>query len=311
MRKRDSDGRSPVIGDPGITGATGNPMPGLAMDPATGQPYPGPGQPGGVPNCRPGMVAGYNGSARSYRRDHASVTARHGAAPGGHDPGQIRRPAEIRPARDHAGRWADRKVCRECPGRRTWNERQSGRLLCGQQRTVCRRRLLYRVRSRMRRRAVQGQNQYPGNPVNSQAGGVSPAYGTAPGSNGMPPGSFQQPGMQTGPGQGNAAAQMIQQILTQPRPGGMPAANPGMGAAMGRRHSRFRQHGRFGKHHGLQRPVELWRLGVRLRSHQGQAAIQSEQRRHRAIRGIDGQHAWRPARALPSSRWVDNQLPRG
>jgi hypothetical protein len=67
--------------------------------------------------------------------------------------------------------------------------------------------------------------------VNSQAGGIAPAYGTMPGSNGTPPGNFQQPGMQPA-GQGNAAAQMIQQILTQPRPGGMPAAAPGM-TAMG------------------------------------------------------------------------------
>lgn len=63
----------------------------------------------------------------------------------------------------------------------------------------------------------------PGPPVNSQVGGVSP-YPTQPGSNGMPPG-FTQPG--TVAGQGNAAADMIRNILTTPRPGGMPQANPG------------------------------------------------------------------------------------
>ena len=64
----------------------------------------------------------------------------------------------------------------------------------------------------------------PGVPVNSQMGGVSPSYGTAPGSNGNPPG-FGQPGMTINPQAQNAAAQMIGQILTQPRPGGMPQAN--------------------------------------------------------------------------------------
>ena len=63
----------------------------------------------------------------------------------------------------------------------------------------------------------------PGMPVNSQYGGVSP-YPTQPGANGMPPG-FPQPG--TTPGQGNSAADMIRNILTTPRPGGMPMNNPG------------------------------------------------------------------------------------
>jgi hypothetical protein len=63
----------------------------------------------------------------------------------------------------------------------------------------------------------------PGAPVNSQTGGVSP-YPIQPGSNGNPAG-FAQPGMV--PGQGNAAADMIRNILTTPRPGGMPTANPG------------------------------------------------------------------------------------
>ena len=58
----------------------------------------------------------------------------------------------------------------------------------------------------------------PGAPVNSQGGGVSP-YPIQAGSNGTPPG-FPQPG--TAPGQGNAAADMIRNILTTPRPGGMP-----------------------------------------------------------------------------------------
>ena len=63
----------------------------------------------------------------------------------------------------------------------------------------------------------------PGAPVNSQGGGVSP-YPIQAGSNGMPPG-FPQPG--TTPGQPNAAADMIRNILTTPRPGGMPQGIPG------------------------------------------------------------------------------------
>jgi hypothetical protein len=63
----------------------------------------------------------------------------------------------------------------------------------------------------------------PGMPVNSQMGGVSP-YPMQPGANGVPPG-FPQPGATTG--QGNAAADMIRNILTTPRPGGMPQGNGG------------------------------------------------------------------------------------
>jgi type II secretory pathway pseudopilin PulG len=71
-----------------------------------------------------------------------------------------------------------------------------------------------------------------GPPVNSQTGGVSPAYGTTPGSNGAPPG-YAQPGMQVNPQGSNQAASMIQQILTTPRPGGMPTANPGTAPVIG------------------------------------------------------------------------------
>jgi hypothetical protein len=79
-------------------------------------------------------------------------------------------------------------------------------------------------------------NQYPGQPgqpVNSQTGGVSPSpYQTTPGANGIPPG-FQQPGNPINSGmQGNQAQLMIQQILTTPRPGGMPT-NAGQQAMMG------------------------------------------------------------------------------
>jgi uncharacterized membrane protein YgcG len=67
----------------------------------------------------------------------------------------------------------------------------------------------------------------PGVPANSQNFGGAPAYPTNPGANGPTPGGFGQPGMTTNPQAQNAAAQMIGQILTQPRPGGMPQGNTG------------------------------------------------------------------------------------
>lgn len=72
-----------------------------------------------------------------------------------------------------------------------------------------------------------GQQPYPGAPgmpVNSQTGGVSP-YPVTPGSSGMPPG-FPQPG---NPQQNSQAVNMINNILTSPRPGGMAGiqGNPG------------------------------------------------------------------------------------
>jgi hypothetical protein len=70
----------------------------------------------------------------------------------------------------------------------------------------------------------------PGPPVNSQTGGMSP-YSTVPGAQGAATG-FPQPGMQVG-GQPNDAVKLIQQILTSPRPGGMPAATGAMGMSLG------------------------------------------------------------------------------
>ena len=67
----------------------------------------------------------------------------------------------------------------------------------------------------------------PGNPgqtMPGQGGAGGPAYSPQPGQNGMPQG-FPQPGTTTG--QPNAAADMIRNILTTPRPGGMP--QQGMG----------------------------------------------------------------------------------
>ena len=70
---------------------------------------------------------------------------------------------------------------------------------------------------------------YPGPPVNSQTGGA-PAYPVQPGFPIQSPGA-QQPGMRPmvpgQPGQ-NEATRLIQQILTSPRPGGMPVSTPGM-----------------------------------------------------------------------------------
>jgi integrin beta 8 len=65
----------------------------------------------------------------------------------------------------------------------------------------------------------------PGQPMPGQGGPGGPTYPSQPGPNGMPQG-FPQPGGTT-TGQGNAAADMIRNILTTPRPGGMP--QQGMG----------------------------------------------------------------------------------
>ncbi|HXS96291.1 MAG TPA: type II secretion system protein [Candidatus Limnocylindrales bacterium] len=80
-----------------------------------------------------------------------------------------------------------------------------------------------------------GQTQLPGmpgNPANSQTGGVSP-YQTTAGANGVPPG-FPQPGTNINsgaqPGQSNQAIGMINQILTSPRPGGLAGIQAANGA---------------------------------------------------------------------------------
>jgi hypothetical protein len=71
---------------------------------------------------------------------------------------------------------------------------------------------------------------YPGQPVNSQTGGVSPyPYSTQPGAQGAPP-PFGQPGTTATPGgqpAQNQALSLINQILTTPRAGGL----AGTGAA--------------------------------------------------------------------------------
>jgi type II secretory pathway pseudopilin PulG len=73
---------------------------------------------------------------------------------------------------------------------------------------------------------------YPGAPVSSQTGGVSPMpYSTMPGAQG-PSALIQQPGTQTGMAPpNNEALNMIQRLLTTPRPGGMPQS--GMSGAGG------------------------------------------------------------------------------
>ena len=80
---------------------------------------------------------------------------------------------------------------------------------------------------------AQGTTSYPGQPlpgqpgppVNSQNFGGTPAYPTTGGAQGTSPGNFGQPGTTTG--QNSAAADMIRNILTTPRPGGMPTGVAG------------------------------------------------------------------------------------
>ena len=75
------------------------------------------------------------------------------------------------------------------------------------------------------------QQGYPGQAVNPQTGASGYPYSTQPGAQGGMPGfPGGQPGRQAVPGgqAQNQAVQMIQQILTSPRPGGMPTSQ-GMG----------------------------------------------------------------------------------
>jgi hypothetical protein len=69
----------------------------------------------------------------------------------------------------------------------------------------------------------------PGTPVNSQTGGVSATMGGPVPNPGFP----GQPGMTINPAANNAAQNMIQNLLTQPRPGGIPTANTNGMTAMG------------------------------------------------------------------------------
>jgi hypothetical protein len=73
---------------------------------------------------------------------------------------------------------------------------------------------------------------YPGQPVNSQTGGVSPyPYSTQPGAQGAPP-PFGQPGTTPLPGGQpgqNQALTLINQILTTPRSAGVAAGSQPMG----------------------------------------------------------------------------------
>ncbi len=91
---------------------------------------------------------------------------------------------------------------------------------------------------------IPGVSPFPGTPpisappVNSQTGGVSPFYSTAPGAQGAPANfpqpAFPQPGMNTAVPQAgqNQATDMINRLLTTPRPGGFSGV-PGQPSAGG------------------------------------------------------------------------------
>lgn len=216
MRKRDSDSRAPGSGD-GAPG--GNPTPGQGVDPATGQPYaqmqPGQVPPGGVPNPQAGITGQPGATSGITPPLPPGVVPGPGGMVGGRLGAQQPFPG-IQGQPGISGTAANANQGGSYVG-------SSGSYVGGGS---------YIGSQPNAPAGTPVPTQFPGNPVNSQAGGVAPAYGTAPGANGVPPGNFQQPGMQPA-GQGNAAAQMIQQILTQPRPGGAPVANPGMPGGMG------------------------------------------------------------------------------
>ena len=71
----------------------------------------------------------------------------------------------------------------------------------------------------------------PGPPANSQNYGGLPAYPTQQGAQGMAP-PYPQPGMQINPNQQSAAASLIGNLLTTPRPGGLQGIQQ-QGQAMG------------------------------------------------------------------------------
>jgi len=77
---------------------------------------------------------------------------------------------------------------------------------------------------------------YPGAPANSQTGGVPPAYpySTAPTGVQGAPAQFGQPGLSTTPGMPgqNQALNLINQILTTPRAGGLAGTSQPMAGAM-------------------------------------------------------------------------------
>jgi uncharacterized membrane protein YgcG len=231
-RRRDSDnnpnaGRGPTVDTtgaalppgsypPGTIGPNGQPMP-MPGTVATGQPYPTqtvPGQvPGQIPGQMPGQVPGQPGMPQLPP----------GAVVAGINPGR-----GIQPPNGAPGSTGSTN-----PGATSGGSSYlggggsylgSGSYLGGGS----------TVPVPITGRPNTGQPGFnqpgfpPGNPVNSQTGGVSPMQGspypTAPGSNGTPPG-FQQPGIAMNPQAQNAAAQLIGGILTSPRPGGMPTSN--------------------------------------------------------------------------------------
>jgi hypothetical protein len=71
----------------------------------------------------------------------------------------------------------------------------------------------------------------PGPPANSQNFGGMPAYPNMPGANGTGPG-YPQPGMSINPNQQSAAQNLIGNLLTTPRPGGLQGIQ-GMGQTIG------------------------------------------------------------------------------
>jgi len=71
----------------------------------------------------------------------------------------------------------------------------------------------------------------PGPPANSQNFGGTPAYPNMPGAQGNPP-NYPQPGMTINPNQQSAAQNLIGNLLTTPRPGGLQALQ-GQGQTIG------------------------------------------------------------------------------
>jgi len=242
MRKRDSDSRPPGSGEAAGAGSAPPPDPNVVEQPIGGpgppnglppgalpnQPIGGPGPPNGFPpgafpNQPPVPIAGFPGAQPGST----------GAITPPLPPGVLQPPGSIIAGRLSGQQMPGMQGVNGAPG----NQQNAGGSYVGSSGPYVGGGTYIGSQPNAPGGAAVIPGQYPGNPVNSQVGGVSPTYGTAPGSNGVPAGSFQQPGMQVGAqggAQGNAAAQMINQILTSPR-AGMPITNPGamMGSGIG------------------------------------------------------------------------------
>jgi hypothetical protein len=208
QRRRPSDGGTPG-GPPGTGGPGGIPIPGATQPDGTqvpGQPVPGglpsqlaglqPGQPG-QPGFPPGVtVPGLPGQP-------GSVPPIPGQAPG-QTPGQSNSSSSNQGGYSTVGNYGSYIGTSGVTGAQPSAPSVSGQQYPGM----------------------------PGPPANSQNFGGTPAYPVGAGAQGASP-PYPQPGMQINPAQQNAAASLIGNLLTTPRPGGLQGIQGQQGQMIG------------------------------------------------------------------------------